>query len=85
VKARTDNVPGSIDDPHSINSAIDKLAKGKRSSASFVILCHSTTREDVLEVKKDIASLESIANKHKVEIRYHTMSSLYKQVVKTVP
>lgn len=80
VKARTDDVPDRID-----AVIIGSLAKGKRNSASFVILCHSTTREDVLEVRKDIASLEATAKKHKVEIHYHTMSSLYKQVVGAAP
>ena len=61
------------------------LAKGKKSSASFVILCHSTFRADVLKVRKDIASLEQTARENKVEIKYHTMSSLYKKLVGAAP
>jgi len=80
VKARTDNVPDRIN-----KMIIQWLGKGKRSSASFVILCHSTTEADVLEVKKDIAALETSASNHKVQIKYHTMTSLYKQVVGTAP
>ena|SRR5271157_4196179 len=80
VKQRTDDAYDRIK-----AVIIDSLAKGKKSSASFVILCHSTTRADVLKVKKDIASLEQTARENKVEIKYHTMSSLYKEIVGVAP
>ena len=80
VKERTDDVPDRID-----KVITGSVANGKKKSASFVALCHSTTRADVLEVKKDIASLEATAKQNKVDIRYHTMSSLYKELVGAAP
>ena len=86
-EAESSGVKQRTDDAHDRIKAviIGSLAKGKRSSASFVILCHSTTRADVLKVKQDIASLERIARENKVEIKYHTMSSLYKELVGKPP
>jgi hypothetical protein len=80
VKQRTDDAQERIK-----GVITGTLAKGKRNSASFVILCHSTFHEDVLKVRKDIASIESTARENKVEIKYHTMSSLYKEIVGVAP
>jgi len=52
----------------------------KNKDDSMVILCHDTSGGDVLEVRKDLLNMESIAEEAGVDIKYHTMSNLYKKI-----
>jgi len=59
----------------------DKLTEiGKRATkmASDVILCHDTTKADVIQVKDDIKEMEKQANKDDTKLVYHTMTQLFK-------
>ena len=59
----------------------DKLTEiGKRATkmASDVILCHDTTKADVIQVKDDIKEMEKQANKDNTKLVYHTMTQLFK-------
>lgn len=60
---------------------IQGISKRKSKSASMVILCHDTSAGDVMEVQKDLLSIEMVAADACVKVKYHTMSSLYKQIV----
>jgi peptidoglycan/xylan/chitin deacetylase (PgdA/CDA1 family) len=60
---------------------IQGINKRKSKSASMVILCHDTSSGDVMEVQKDLLDIEKLAADAGVKIKYHTMSSLYKQIV----
>ncbi len=77
---RTDNMP-------QIPKKMMEVSLPKRPSktGSLVILCHDTSQADVKEVKRDIAEMEAVAKATNTTIKYHTMSSMYKQVVGREP
>ena len=76
---RTDDVPKRQ------ISMIQKLDSRPNKTGSFVILCHDTSNEDASEVQNDIKAIEDAATKTNTKIVYHTMSSLYKVMVKKDP
>ncbi|VAW60096.1 hypothetical protein MNBD_GAMMA11-1183 [hydrothermal vent metagenome] len=68
-----------IEKGNKVYNKIHNIRK-KNKSDSMVILCHDTTGGDVIEVRKDLLSMENTAAKAGICIKYHTMSSLYKQI-----
>jgi len=72
---RTDNVPEK-----QITMMRKEIPRSASKAGSCVILCHDTSSRDVKEVERDIKAIEHVAKETSTLLRYHTMSSLYKQV-----
>ena len=64
---------------------VDRLANGSRTTpASFIILAHDTTQNDVNQASTNINQMETYATRKGVRVEYYKLSDLY-QIIRGTP
>jgi hypothetical protein len=78
-EAESSGVPDRTNDVvRRFKGVVDRLANGSRTTpASFVILAHDTTADDVTQAGTNIAEMETYATDRGVRVEYYSMAGLY--------